>query len=291
MTDARFANLSADVAVTADLSSPDAALFVGSGGLPAIVYLASFDDNLVADGDGVLRLVRQLGSGGQSLTHHISFEDGRDQSRRDLWRHHNLLVLDAQQIARKKYTFEGNPDEGEPTFVFGGSEFVWYPFTEAWNSNGLNIADVIANRNGKIRCMGDDLICGGHELHSVPCPKTVKYLPLPNVRQAEYLFSLGDGQLLYVSSDRYAYGHESYESFRLFIGSGDSFTESNVSRVDRGRYGTTRVTAAIGELWTQPKEAGPAISKWQGRVVEQCLTDDFDIQDDGITVIITPKQG
>lgn len=288
MTNDRFANLPSDVAVTARLTDPDAALFVGSGGLPAIVYLSSFKDNLVADGDGVLRLVRQLGSGGQSLTHHISFEDGRDQRRRDLWRDHNLLVLDAQQIARKKYTYKGNPDEGEPTFVFGGSEFVWYPFTEAWNANGLSINEVIANRNGDIRCIGDDLICGGQELHSVSRPKTVTYLPLPTVRQAEYLFSLGDGQLLYVSSDRYNYA---YESFRLFIGSGESFTEFDVKSVYRGRYGTTSIVTEIGELWTQPKEAGPAISKWLGQVVKQCLTRDFDIQDDGNKVIITPKSG
>jgi hypothetical protein len=307
MTDARFANLPADVAVTADLSSPASALFVGSGGLPAIVYLSSFKDNLVADGDGVLRLVRQLGFAGQLadtdvalqqvsnfgsavqfLTHHISFEDGRDQRRRDIWCDDKLLVLDAQQIGRRKHTYKGNPDKGAKTFNFGGSEYVWYPFAEAWEANGLNIAEVIANRNGDIRCIGDDLIWGGQELHSVACPETVTYLPLPTVRQAEYLFSLGDGQLLYVSSDRYSYA---YESLKLFIGRGDSFSEFAVSGVYRLRCGITRYVTEIGDLWTRPQSVGPAISTWQGKAVKQCVADDFVIQDDGNKVIITPKQG
>jgi hypothetical protein len=116
-------------------------------------------------------------------------------------------------------------------------------------------------------------------------------LPLPQVRQAEYLFSLADDKLLYVSSDRYAYSDEFYESFRLFIGRGDKFTEFDVRLVDRLRDGgTTYITTEIGTLYTPPRSSGAAVASWRGQPVERCLLDDFNIQDDGNQVIITPKQ-
>jgi hypothetical protein len=284
--------LFADSAIKVDLPiDRDDAFFVSDCGLPAILYFGTSGQIVVTDDDGVFRLVAELGFNGSARCHHVNIEDGRDQSRRVLWRQRDLLVVDAQQIARKKYMIIGDCDNDKPTFLFDGAEFVWYEFKDIWDANGLNLKDVITNTNGDIRRMGDDLVMGGQLLHYIACPKTLSYLPLPQVRQAEYLFSLADDKLLYVSSDRYAYSDEFYESFRLFIGRGDKFTEFDVSLVDRLRDGgTTYITTEIGTLYTPPRSSGAAVASWRGQPVERCLLDDFNIQDDGNQVIITPKQ-
>lgn len=76
----------------------------------------------------------------------------------------------------------------------------------------------------------------------------IEVMPLPNVRQSEYLFEMPGGQYLYVSASKFGY---SYESFKLFIGPAQALKQVPIRGIQRLRDGgTTDITTDIGELYS-----------------------------------------
>ena len=74
-------------------------------------------------------------------------------------------------------------------------------------------------------------------------------MPLPMVRQPEYLFYLPNKHFVYVSADKYQYF---YESFKLFIGDGVEMREVHIRNVTR--YcdgGTIIIETDEGQLFSR----------------------------------------
>lgn len=166
-------------------------------------------------------------------------------------------------------------DDGE-TFVYGddwGRSLLYSPdgstfyklhvtgFAGNNKENELSFENPHHNKHGRIKRMKNELDLNGKEYHKIEGPNQIEVVPLPTVRQPEYLFELPDGQYLYVSADKYAY---SYESFRLYVGSPDAMRQIPVQNVRRARDGgTTFVTTTEGELFSPTPFDTEAKASWK----------------------------
>jgi hypothetical protein len=118
-------------------------------------------------------------------------------------------------------------------------------------------------------------------------PDEINAIPLPTIREAEYLFKLRGGLYIYVSHDKYNF---SYESFKLFLGKPTQMKEIPVLDVQRYRDGgTTYIKTDKGILYSPTpfnKELKPT---WDGEKIRQLSPKNFVIEESGSIVKIAKK--
>ncbi|TSC83220.1 MAG: hypothetical protein G01um101419_130 [Parcubacteria group bacterium Gr01-1014_19] len=128
----------------------------------------------------------------------------------------------------------------------------------------ISFEDPHSNKKGRFYRKGDELEMDGKVYKKVDGRSEVEVVPLPTIRQPEYLFGAPDGNYIYVSADKFRY---SYESFKLFIGGGEKMREVSIKHVDRYRDGgTTNIETAEGVLYSPTPFRSDAVATWQGDV-------------------------
>jgi hypothetical protein len=123
-------------------------------------------------------------------------------------------------------------------------------FSSSGDEQEIFFEDPHHNRLGGFTRKGDVVKYDGktYEMDESVGEIHIDVVPLPNVRQPEYLFQMPDGQYIYVSADKYRY---SYESFRLFIGKMREMKPIPITDVQRMRDGgTTYVETNLGILYS-----------------------------------------
>jgi hypothetical protein len=104
-------------------------------------------------------------------------------------------------------------------------------------------------------------------------------VPLPATRRTEYLCQAEDGTLFYVGSDKYNY---SYESFKLFVGDGNTMREIPVECVERYRDGGTTYIRTPEETFFSPSPFNAQrdpnlLPQWGSQKLTSLNKDDYDI--------------
>ena len=151
----------------------------------------------------------------------------------------------------------------------------------------ISFEDPHHNRKGDLKRDGNTLIWNRKVFKLADVPDEIDVVPLPTIREAEYLFKLRGGVYIYVSHDKYKF---SYESFKLFLGKPAQMKEVPVLGVERYRDGgTTYVKTAKGMLFSPTpfdKEKKPT---WDGEPIKQLDPKNFVIEENSDTVKITKK--
>lgn len=155
--------------------------------------------------------------------------------------------------------------------------------------HNIHFEDPHHDRSGEFERNGGTLTWGRKTFKLGDCPFEIEVVPLPTVREAEYLFQLRGGVYLYVSHDKY--NHQQYESFKLFLGRANHLTEIPiVGHVERYRDGgTTYIRTTKGVMYSPTpfnKEAKPT---WDGVKMKALDPKNFVIEETGDTVTITKK--
>ena len=153
--------------------------------------------------------------------------------------------------------------------------------------HSVKFEDPHHNVKGEISRNEGTLYWGKKIFKLADTPAEVDYVILPHIRIPEYLFKLADGNLIYVSCDKY---HYAYELFKLFIGKPDQMEEIHVNDVQRFRDGgTTYVKTDKGVLYS-PTTADPkAKPTWDGEKIKELDPKDFLIEENDNIVKITKK--
>lgn len=118
-----------------------------------------------------------------------------------------------------------------------------------------------------------------------------KVIPLPAVRRTEYLCMAPDGMFVYVSADKFNY---SYESFRLYVGTGISMRRIEIIDVERYRDGGTTYIETPERWFFSPSpfsvERDPnLVPKWGATKLVNLDVSDYDITETNDGVVITKK--
>lgn len=152
----------------------------------------------------------------------------------------------------------------------------------------LSFEDPHHERNGRFHRSGDTIELDGTIFRKIDEPRAVDVVPLPEVRKPEYLFRLADGNYLYVSADKYRY---SYESFRMWIGSGEEMREVIVKRVGRYRDGgTTQIDTEEGVFFNPIGFAfRDRKSTWKDEEMTRLDLNDFVIVENDRRVTVRPR--
>jgi|HubBroStandDraft_2_1064218.scaffolds.fasta_scaffold690459_1 hypothetical protein len=147
--------------------------------------------------------------------------------------------------------------------------------------NPVDGAEYEARREGAV------LTVHGETFDLVPGAAVSRVVPLPDVRVPEYLFDLGAGKLLYVSSAKYK---SDYKDFKLFVGAGGVLREVPVTRVERFRDGgTTVITTPAGVLFSPAPRRTDRAATWADRPIAEMDPTRFEIREQGDTVYIRSR--
>lgn len=153
--------------------------------------------------------------------------------------------------------------------------------------HSVHFDDPHHNRSGQFELDEGTLTWNGKVFKLTETPPEINPIPLPTVREAEYLFRLDDGTYIYVSHDKYKYG---YETFKLFAGPADHLEEIPINNVERYRDGgTTYVKTDKGTLFSPTPFDKKAKPTWDGEKVKELDLKKFLIEENGNTAKITKK--
>lgn len=272
-------NLTLRLPVAADL-------FVSSDDR-AVLFTRGFAQLYSVDKGRSFRQVHTLSYGGTPSADHTCFEDAHDRCRKhDVWRVGDslsaacsdvLVLLDGEKIGERLYEGftrrpVGFPPEmlgrlRHPIVTMNGRDYALDAAAIA--RHGLTPADVVGDKTGRIRCLCEHLVLGGTLMRRAACPSEVSYVPLPDIRVPAYLFRFHDGQreFVYVSAAKY---NSSQESFRLYIGTGNSMRRVPVSSVQRFRDGgTTYVRTTEGTLFCPSPFKRTLSATWHKQPLEK----------------------
>lgn len=155
----------------------------------------------------------------------------------------------------------------------------------------LSFDDPHRGVSGRLHYDGNVITYDGETYIQQTDAPALTVIPLPAARRVEYLYLTEDGIIVYVSSDKY---NHSYESFRLFAGDGENMREVPVEDVSRYRDGgTTFIDTPEGRFYS-PTPSGftgyfPREASWCGREMVHLNPDDYDILEEGDTVVISKR--
>lgn len=188
--------------------------------------------------------------------------------------HSNEFIIYGNKFAEPLYIGTSNKLFEMKNQGFGGSMI----------EHDISFHDPHSDKNGEFTRNNNNIVLQSVNYIISSCPQSTNIVPLPTVRETEYLFSLSNGRLLYVSADKYNY---SYESFRMYIGDVGK-TMNEVDIVDVVRYkdgGTTRITTDYGILFSPFNEQ----PEWNNNPIQHLDEKQFVITENG-SVTITLKR-
>jgi hypothetical protein len=166
-------------------------------------------------------------------------------------------------------------------------ELKQHGFRGSSDKHNISFEDPHHDRKGYLKRNGGTLTWDQKTFKLAGVPDEIDVVPLPTVREVEYLFKLKGEVYIYVSHDKYKF---SYESFKMFLGKPAQMKEIPVLNVQRYRDGgTTHIETAQGTLFSPTPFDKKKKPTWGGEQIKQIDSKNFVIEENGDTVKITKK--